>query len=200
SCRTRARLPWCVRMGSEFTARVKDAAKRLAGEPGRRAYRRLYDGAPGALVQSAPTPAPPVGGATAGATSATLRPARPPPGHRGQLADAAQHELAASRAQLTLADCDFYHATTLPDGTDMQGAWDLRGREGAYLGNVEFRDQRVIEIGPASGGLTFWMERAGADVVAFDVGYDVTMDLMPFNGAALDGVRADHMRALEPVQ
>ena len=32
----------------------------------------------------------------------------------------------------------------------------------------------MLEFGPATGALTYFMERAGAEVVAFDVGYDLS--------------------------
>jgi hypothetical protein len=62
------------------------------------------------------------------------------------------------------------------------GAWDLRGRESAYVGEVEVVGKRVLELGPASGHLTFWMERSGAEVVGFEAGYDVAVDLLPVHG------------------
>src|SRR5207249_7736437 len=47
--------------------------------------------------------------------------------------------------------------------------WDLRGGVDEYLGKVAFEGQRVLEIGPASGFLTFEMEKRGADVVSVEV-------------------------------
>lgn len=46
----------------------------------------------------------------------------------------------------------------------------LRGHEADYLGHVNLAGKRVLEIGPASGHLTFWMEAQGAEVVGFDLG------------------------------
>ena len=46
---------------------------------------------------------------------------------------------------------------------------DLRGREDSYLGRYDFNGKRVLEFGPANGGLTFWMEQQGAEVVALDL-------------------------------
>ena len=43
------------------------------------------------------------------------------------------------------------------------GQWDLRGGVDDYLGKVAFAGQRVLEIGPASGFLTFEMEKRGAE-------------------------------------
>ncbi len=42
----------------------------------------------------------------------------------------------------------------------------MQGTERAYLWGIDLRDKSVLEIGPASGHLTFWMERQGATVTA----------------------------------
>ena len=62
------------------------------------------------------------------------------------------------------------------------GAWDLRGHEAAYLGGVDVAGKRVLELGPATGYLTFYMERMGAEVVSFEAGFDVPIDTMPVKG------------------
>ena len=66
-------------------------------------------------------------------------------------------------------DCSFYHKLKLDDGTLIDGRWDLRGCIDAYLSNFDFKEKRVIDIGAASGYLSFEMERRGADVVSFDM-------------------------------
>ena len=68
-----------------------------------------------------------------------------------------------------IGDCYFYHTMELPGHGVMTGDWDLRRGVDEYLGNVSFAGQRVLEIGPASGFLTFEMEKRGADVVAVEV-------------------------------
>lgn len=70
------------------------------------------------------------------------------------------------------ADCNFYHSTVLPGVGLVEGQWDLRGREQEYLGGYAFAGRRVLEIGPASGALTFHMEREGAEVVAVELPMD----------------------------
>ena len=112
----------------------------------------------------------------------SLLPSYPPPGYLGQLDPAFQQALARTRSQADLEDLVWYHTVELPDGTVLPGAWDLRGREAAYLGGVELAGRRVLELGPASGYLTFHMERQGTQVVAFDVGFDVAVDLLPVAG------------------
>ena len=57
-----------------------------------------------------------------------------------------------------------------------------RGRGSVPGRNRLSRRARVLELGPASGYLTFWMERSGAEVVGFEAGFDVPVDLIPFEG------------------
>jgi hypothetical protein len=74
------------------------------------------------------------------------------------------------------AECYFYHTTDLPEFGTVNGLWDLRGKEDQYLGCVQWSGKRVLEIGPASGGLTFQMERSGADVVSLEAPPDYRME------------------------
>ena len=71
-----------------------------------------------------------------------------------------------------LSECFFYHSMDLPSYGSVEGHWDLRGQETQYLGNVSFAGKRVLEIGPASGHLTFFMEREGAQVVSVEAAED----------------------------
>ena len=102
---------------------------------------------------------------------------------------------------LTRADCNFYQSVELPGGEVIDGPWDLRGRELEYLGGIDLAGRRVLELGPATGALTYFMEREGADVVSFDVGYDVSIDLYPAPGNAdTRKLRLDHARKTSEVQ
>jgi SAM-dependent methyltransferase len=56
----------------------------------------------------------------------------------------------------------------LPVHGSVEGYWDLRGNESQYLGDVSFAGKRVLEIGPASGHVSFFMEREGAEVVSVE--------------------------------
>jgi len=73
---------------------------------------------------------------------------------------------------MNLADCFFYHTMDIPGYGTVHGNWDIRGNESTYLGDVELNDKRVLEIGPASGQLTFFMERQGAKVVSLEAAED----------------------------
>jgi SAM-dependent methyltransferase len=58
----------------------------------------------------------------------------------------------------------------LPGVGLQEGAWDLRGRYDEYFGGHDFAGERVLDLGTASGGLAFEIERRGArEVVAFDL-------------------------------
>jgi hypothetical protein len=70
----------------------------------------------------------------------------------------------------------------LPGWGVYPGHWDLRGRVDAYLGNVDVRNKRVLEIGTANGFLCFEMEKRGAQVVAYDLSENDVWDLVPFGG------------------
>jgi SAM-dependent methyltransferase len=75
---------------------------------------------------------------------------------------------AESRRVTSLDQCFFYHAMDLPVHGSVEGYWDLRGNESQYLGDVSFAGKRVLEIGPASGHVSFFMEREGAEVVSVE--------------------------------
>ena len=66
-------------------------------------------------------------------------------------------------------DCYFYHVMEIPGHGLVGGEWDLRAGVDDYLGGVDLSAQRVLEIGPASGFLTFHMETAGAAVVSIEL-------------------------------
>lgn len=107
---------------------------------------------------------------------------------------------APARSGLTLADCDFYHTVDIPGHGAVQGQWDLRGREADYLGHTPLAGKSVLEIGPASGHLSFWMEAQGADVTVFDLSEDGAWDFVPFRGLDLEAENArrrQHLRRLQ---
>jgi hypothetical protein len=76
---------------------------------------------------------------------------------------------AVPRTITDLKDCDFYHTMDIPGVGLVKGEWDLRLGIRRYLGNVAFRDKRVLEIGTASGFVCFYIESQGAEVVAYDL-------------------------------
>jgi len=89
---------------------------------------------------------------------------------------------AEPRTVNSIDDCDFYHTMDVPNHGVVRGAWDLRGRETAYLGNVDVAGKLVLEIGTASGHLCFTMEQMGAQVVAYDLSEEQEWDVVPYFG------------------
>lgn len=78
-------------------------------------------------------------------------------------------------------DCLFYHTMEVPGYGVIPGFWDLRGGEAEYLGGVPLAGRRVLEIGPASGHLSFFMEARGAEVISVEAadvsGWELHFDL-----------------------
>lgn len=87
---------------------------------------------------------------------------------------------ASPRNVASIDDCYFYHTMDLPGVGTVHGEWDLRGREADYLGNVSLQGKRVLEMGTASGFLCFFMEKQGADVVAYDLSEKDAWDIVPY--------------------
>ena len=83
-----------------------------------------------------------------------------------------------------LRECYFYHTMEIPGHGLLDGQWDLRRGIREYTGGIEFRNQRVLEIGTASGFVCFFMEQSGANVVAYDLSEAQSWDIVPF--ATLD--------------
>lgn len=80
--------------------------------------------------------------------------------------------------------CYFYHTMDLPGFGVQEGGWDLRGRFLDYVGHVDLKGRRVLDVGAASGFLTFETERHGArEVVSFDLDSAERQDLLPFAGS-----------------
>ncbi len=86
---------------------------------------------------------------------------------------------ATPRVVTDLTDCYFYHTVELPGYGLINGEWDLRRGIRDYLGEVDFAGKRVLEIGTSSGFVCFHMERAGADVVAYDLSDAHSIDIVP---------------------
>jgi len=127
-------------------------------------------------------------------------PATLPTGHLGQLTAEVQEEHRRRFEPLTVERCHWYHQVPAADGSRLPGAWDLNGSESVYLGGVDLAGRRVFELGPATGHLTWWMEREGADVVAFEAGLDCHNDLIPYGREVTEEIRDSAMRFISTVQ
>jgi SAM-dependent methyltransferase len=77
-------------------------------------------------------------------------------------------------------ECIFYHTVELPGIGIVEGSWDLREGIHEYLGNVNFKGKRVLDVGTASGFLCFFMEKQGAEVICFDLSKEYDWDIVPF--------------------
>src|SRR5262249_8341858 len=75
-------------------------------------------------------------------------------------------------------DCYFYHKINIPGVGEVGDSWDLRSTIDDYLGRFNFRGKRVLDVGTASGFLTFEMERRGAEVVSFEMADGAMWDIV----------------------
>lgn len=78
--------------------------------------------------------------------------------------------------------CLFYHTMDLPKGEVVHGQWDMRGRIRDYTGKVNLSGKRVLDVGCASGFLSFEMEKLGASVVSFDAASASDIHFIPVPG------------------
>jgi SAM-dependent methyltransferase len=80
-----------------------------------------------------------------------------------------------------LEDCFFYHAMELPGFGLVRAHWDLRGRFDDYVGGVEVAGKSVLDVGAATGFLSFEAEkRAASRVVSFDMSDASQQAFLPF--------------------
>ncbi len=94
-------------------------------------------------------------------------------------------------------DCHFYHTMEVPGEGTVFGEFDLRGGVENYLGRVPLKGRRVLEIGPASGFLTFHMESQGATVAAVELGSDTEWDIVPHAELDLAAIRTERKAIME---
>jgi O-methyltransferase len=120
--------------------------------------------------------------------------------YAGQLEPEFQSALRERHSGLKLKDCFFYHTMDLPGGDHVEGEWDLRDQEEIYFGHYNFRGKRALELGPASGHLTYFMEKAGASVVSFDLPFDGGPALVPMQGLDIPAALEAGRDAFRPVR
>ncbi|KQM18268.1 class I SAM-dependent methyltransferase [Novosphingobium sp. Leaf2] len=99
----------------------------------------------------------------------------------------------------SLDECYFYHTMDIPAHGTVQGEWDLRGLIDDYLGHCDFAGKRVLDVGAASGILSFHIEQAGAEVVSFDLSDDYDWDIVPFAENDHDATRAERRQHLRRI-
>jgi SAM-dependent methyltransferase len=89
--------------------------------------------------------------------------------------------LAEPRYVDRLEECFFYHTIDLPGFGLVPAQWDLRGRFDDYVGGVDVAGKSVLDIGTASGFLSFEAEKRGATrVLSFDMSDPRQQAFLPF--------------------
>jgi SAM-dependent methyltransferase len=69
----------------------------------------------------------------------------------------------------------------LPGFGEVPGQWDLRGRFDDYIGGVDLSNKSVLDVGTATGFLSFEAEKRGATrVVSFDMSDPRQFRFLPF--------------------
>jgi hypothetical protein len=99
-----------------------------------------------------------------------------------------------------IGSCEFYHVIDLPSGTTTPGQWDIRGHAPEYLGDVNFHSKQVIEIGPASGFLSFYMEECGAKVTCIEPPLSDLWDFVPQRAQILDPFKAGFIGHIQRIR
>jgi SAM-dependent methyltransferase len=79
-----------------------------------------------------------------------------------------------------VSDCVFYHSMDLPISVSQEGHWDLRGRFDDYISRISVGGKSVLDVGTASGFLSFEAENRGAKVVSIDASTAMRWDRVPF--------------------
>ena len=82
--------------------------------------------------------------------------------------------------------CFFYHTVELPTFGVVHGQWDLRGKFEEYVSGVEVEGKSVLDVGTATGFLSFEAERRGAARV---VSHDCMRPSSPSRGLQPSGMR-----------
>lgn len=77
-------------------------------------------------------------------------------------------------------DCDFYHTVDLPNGEHHDGHWDIRELFDVYTGRVPLNGKTFLDVGTASGFLSFSAEKAGATVTSFDASESTPLIPIPW--------------------
>jgi SAM-dependent methyltransferase len=97
------------------------------------------------------------------------------------------------------ADALFYHTIELPGEPAILGSWDLRRDTPGYLGNVPLSGKRVLELGAANGYLTFWMEKAGASVVPYDLSPELLGDIITYPGLNVPAFEREYRESVSGI-
>jgi hypothetical protein len=93
-------------------------------------------------------------------------------------------EFAAQVHVASAGECYFYHTMDVPSGGGVvthPGNWDLRGRYDDYIYGAHLKGKSVLDVGTASGWISFEAERHGsAEVVGLDMAHDLPPQFVPY--------------------
>lgn len=95
-------------------------------------------------------------------------------------------------------NCMFYHAMSFPNGTVVEGPWDIRDSFPDYIGGYNLRDKTVLDVGTASGFLAFAAEQHGAIVTATDMLSAMEIERLPFGDTLYHHNKAAWVQQSEP--
>lgn len=95
-------------------------------------------------------------------------------------------------------NCIFYHAMSFPNGTAVEGPWDIQDSFRDYIGNYSLRGKTVLDVGTASGYLAFAAEQQGAVVTAIDALSAVEIERLPFEDTLYHQNRTAWVQRSEP--
>jgi len=73
---------------------------------------------------------------------------------------------------ISLEDCEWYHIMEIPGIGLTEGIFDVRDDIDNIFGNLDFKDKKVLNLGPSTGYLSFEAERRGAYVTSIDLSVD----------------------------
>ena len=74
---------------------------------------------------------------------------------------------------IPLEDCEWYHIMEVPGIEGLtDGVFDCRSDIDNIFGNLDFKNKKILNLGPSTGYLSFAAEQRGGDVTSIDLSVD----------------------------
>lgn len=73
---------------------------------------------------------------------------------------------------IPLEDCMWYHIMEVPGLGLTEGSFDCRSDIDNIFGNLDFKNKKILNLGPATGYLNFAAEERGGNVTSIDLSVD----------------------------